>query len=344
MTTLTPKASVEHASKMAFQKSFSRLNDDQMMLNTILPKDVSDGMDNIFNTFCSLVEHGVRHSLLNQAEEHSGPVESNTSGNHCLNTKGSRVDTLSPVKLRNRNLRRVSTGRVRPLLGHNAACYFSRDGFKLKFTVEARLHTDSLWFNNGTIENGSLSLIRISRSSSNVDTNKREEESVDKGDIDAQSTPVATSHQQPIPTITCSTDSTATPINNQETIKDSIQGLTGLPTALWDQANEVQEAISSMIRDMPRQIPGTPVIIVFNAIVTHTNSSSSAESYKKAYSFQGVAAIKDSKTKLLEKQAVLEQSYKAQGVNLKSTLKSSGVAEKYQGWFPFGRLFSGKTR
>ena len=74
MTTLTPKASVEHASKMAFQKSFSRLNDDQMMLNTILPKDVSDGMDNIFNTFCSLVEHGVRHSLLNQAEEHSGPV------------------------------------------------------------------------------------------------------------------------------------------------------------------------------------------------------------------------------------------------------------------------------
>ncbi|KAJ3100731.1 hypothetical protein HDU97_001958 [Phlyctochytrium planicorne] len=92
-----------------------------------------------------------------------------------------------------------------------------------------------------------------------------------------------------------------------------------IPTlSLEDQAREVRDAIATMVKGMPPLIPGTPIIVIFNAILEHENDGEGPD-IQRAFSWKTQVSTPDGKEKLEERQAELEAAYKAQGVSLATT-------------------------
>ncbi|KAJ3194421.1 hypothetical protein HK101_002741 [Irineochytrium annulatum] len=88
--------------------------------------------------------------------------------------------------------------------------------------------------------------------------------------------------------------------------------------SLEDQAREVRDAISTMVKALPPLIPGTPIIVVFNAILEH-EPEDEGNDIQRAFSWRTQVATPDGKERLEEKQKELEEAFKAQGVSLATT-------------------------
>ncbi|KAJ3211047.1 hypothetical protein HDU67_004809 [Dinochytrium kinnereticum] len=111
--------------------------------------------------------------------------------------------------------------------------------------------------------------------------------------------------------------------NSSMNLGESSASLTGsgyIPTfSLEDQAREVKDAISTMVKGMPPLIPGTPIIVIFNAILEHEPESEGPD-VQRAFSWKTQVATPDGKERQEERQAELEAAYKAQGVSLATTV------------------------
>ncbi|KAJ3116510.1 hypothetical protein HDU96_009496 [Phlyctochytrium bullatum] len=92
-----------------------------------------------------------------------------------------------------------------------------------------------------------------------------------------------------------------------------------IPTlSLEDQAREVKDAITTMVRAMPPLIPGTPIIVIFNAILEHEPEGEGPD-IQRAFSWKTQISTPDGKERQEERQAELEAAFKAQGVSLATT-------------------------
>ncbi|ORY44908.1 hypothetical protein BCR33DRAFT_716829 [Rhizoclosmatium globosum] len=105
------------------------------------------------------------------------------------------------------------------------------------------------------------------------------------------------------------------------------------PPSVAEQARDIRNAITAIINDMPEPIPGTPIIIMFNAIVYHEAVASAAGSgdeppadYALAFSWKSEtntpcgAMIKELK------QQRMELAYREQGVELDSVKAEAAAA------------------
>jgi hypothetical protein len=93
---------------------------------------------------------------------------------------------------------------------------------------------------------------------------------------------------------------------------------------LTDQASEVKDAITAMVKGLPPLIPGTPIIVVFNAIVEHEqpvelDAPGDVGDLRRAFSWSTNVNTPDGKQRQIERQAELEAAFKAQGVSLETT-------------------------
>ncbi|KAI9350619.1 hypothetical protein DFJ73DRAFT_959731 [Zopfochytrium polystomum] len=301
---------------------------------------------------------------------------------NSLHLTGPGRQADSPSLINRRNLRRVSSGRVRPV-GRTAACYFSREGYKVKFTIEARLRSDD--GNGGSVGGGGvgvgvgggggggvgigggaayaggahspMQLDRMADTGGSVVSLNEEHEAaaptaVASGEGTLGSAGRARSRQL-ARSKTLGASSSSSSRRRREAAAAAAAAAAssdGPAPTIAEQAQDVRDAITSMMRSLPPLIPGTPVIIVFNAIVVHTGgspspsqsassnnnvSAASGRRHEKAFTWQTQTATLDGRYKIAAKQAGLEASYRMQGVDLAST---TTAAEQRRG---MGRWFGG---
>ncbi|KAJ3417342.1 hypothetical protein HDV05_004807 [Chytridiales sp. JEL 0842] len=272
----------------AFSKSFNQLNEvEQPALG---PAEIEDKMLSTFKTFCKLVEKGVREALA--LRSNIGNLQPSPAVQEApkktlgggLRKPGSGRE-MAPSLYNHRSMRRTSSGRVRSV-GRTASCYLSREGsHKLKVTIEARLRADA---------EGKLSSI-AGQSTANLAMGSTN-------------------------TLDAASNST---VSLNSSVSGSTQSLIPQLT-LSDQAMEVKDAIAAMVKGLPPLIPGTPIIVIFNAIVEHEqpvdlDAPGDVGDLRRAFSWSTTVSTPDGKQRQAERQAELEAAFKAQGVSLDTT-------------------------
>ncbi|KAJ3317872.1 hypothetical protein HDU76_001029 [Blyttiomyces sp. JEL0837] len=378
-----------------------------------------------FHTFCKLVEKGVTDAIHLQSKVNSSGINNSNgrleaipgggssagSGNSPRGSPmlGGRPGRMESPALVKRSMRRVSSGRVRPV-GKMAACYYAREGsHKLRFTVEARLRADVAMegLNGSTMglsvptltktvsamsmgESGNRSINNLNSSMSmSVPTatpggiaaasgvggldggaagtgtanNTSSGSGTGSGGVVAAGpgdkiVSLSNSGSGILNSGTNETSITVTTSASDERIADTgslstvnlglgSSNFTGggsstnlIPyLSIEDQAREVKDAITSMVKSMPTPMPGTPIIVVFNAIIEHENPTGGPD-YRTAVTWRTQTTTPAGKEKMEARQAEMEAAYKAQGVSLESTVPQE---QKKEGGL-FGKLFRSSSQ
>ncbi|KAI8607771.1 hypothetical protein BC830DRAFT_1175000, partial [Chytriomyces sp. MP71] len=93
-----------------------------------------------------------------------------------------------------------------------------------------------------------------------------------------------------------------------------------------EQARDIRNAIKAIIDDMPEPIPGTPIVIMFNAIVYHESTEGSDQEYALAFSWKSETNTPAGAMIKELKQQRMEQAYREQGVELDSVKAAAAEA------------------
>ncbi|KAI9340000.1 hypothetical protein BDR26DRAFT_1007722 [Obelidium mucronatum] len=286
----------------------------------------------------------------------------------------SRGRQESPGGLRhNRSLHRAASGRVRSA-GKCAACYLSKEeSYKLRLTIEARIRCppavpdlpplpplplNAIPTGNGGGSGGRWATTNDDNNNNNNNNNNSPQNGLsrehskasistrDSGEHHnaASNDPPPQTNNNNNNTNNANRPSPQNPLLKKASSKSqsnlhSQQSLLmdeGKPPTTAEQAKDIRNAITAIINDMPEPIPGTPIIIMFNAIVYHeaagggggvggTDGGDQAD-YALAFSWKSEtntpcgAMIKELK------QQRMEQAYKDQGVELDSVKAEAAAA------------------
>ncbi|KAJ3065941.1 hypothetical protein HDU98_010707 [Podochytrium sp. JEL0797] len=225
------------------------------------------------------------------------------------------------VHMRSLHRPTTSSARVRSA-GKFAACYFTKEeSYKLRLTIEARIRCPP-----DIPALPKLPTLAV----------------VPKGDPSQTSSPSLSREASAI-SLSPTPQPTPSPrIDPKHTLskKQSTKSLQNIdseskpePPSVAEQAKDIRNAISAIITDMAEPIPGTPIIIMFNAIVYHEamnqDTLPGAEphpDYALAFSWKGeISTPCGSMIKELKQQR-MEQAYKEQGVELDSVKAEAAAA------------------
>ncbi|KAJ3195378.1 hypothetical protein HDU82_002149 [Entophlyctis luteolus] len=245
-----------------------------------------------------------KHSRLAQ----SGSM---ASLNHSRSVSRKRVNDIGLKHTR--SLHRAGSGRVRSA-GKCAACYLSKEeSYKLRLTVEARVQCPPIV--------NAKSLLTADASSNHLDTS---------GFAGGESESQLLSFQQET-----GQARSCTQLNMQE---DS-QGRT-TTACVTEQAREIRNAIFAIVTDMP--IPGTPIIIAFNAIVSYGGGMPTEEfatanaaddsngEYALAFSWKSETSTPSGEMIMGLRQQRMESAYREQGVELDSVKAERAARQRSQ--------------
>ncbi|KAJ3263980.1 hypothetical protein HDU77_009630 [Chytriomyces hyalinus] len=338
--------SLQDSKRLGFAKSFQRLslNPEANQNNPII---INEKLKSTFVDFCGIVEKGINDALIARFNMIHGVTQKTSDGslrksnldlspeglqppqgaaNSSLKHSGSMASLhgrsasrgrqdASPGLKHTRSLHRAGTGRVRSA-GRSAACYLQKEeSYKLRLTVEARIRC-SQEPEVPPLPPG-LGGMRLT-SEVSATTSEHERES---------STTVAP-RQPPNSTN-----------NNSGGLNKSFKSLGGglnmaaSPPTLAEQARDIRNSIKAIIDDMQEPIPGTPIVIVFNAIVYHENSSGgggedggAAQEHALAFSWRSETSTPAGAMIKELKQQRMEMAYKEQGVMLDSEKADAAAA------------------
>ncbi|KAI8845684.1 hypothetical protein BJ741DRAFT_585527 [Chytriomyces cf. hyalinus JEL632] len=312
------------------------------------PIVINEKLKSTFVDFCGIVEKGINDALIARFNMIHGVTQKTSDGslrksnldlspeglqppqgaaNSSLKHSGSMASLhgrsasrgrqdASPGLKHTRSLHRAGTGRVRSA-GRSAACYLQKEeSYKLRLTVEARIRCSSSQEPDVPPLPPGLGGTRLP-SEASATTSEHERE---------PSTTVAP-RQPPI-----STNNNPGGLN--KTFKSLGGGLNmAAPPTLTEQARDIRNSIKAIIDDMQEPIPGTPIVIVFNAIVYHENSSGGgsedggvAQEHALAFSWRSETSTPAGAMIKELKQQRMEMAYKEQGVMLDSEKADAAAA------------------
>ncbi|KAJ3115418.1 hypothetical protein HK100_001354 [Physocladia obscura] len=360
--------SLQDSKRLGFAKSFNRLSMDASQLAAEQPEAINEKLKNTFVEFCSVVERGVNDALMTRfnlihgvTASPSASAEKLGSGNFLSKKGGSVTEpdskTLSPKTLNglpksgsmaslshsraasrsrlegpglkhNRNLHRAPSARVRSA-GKCAACYLSKEeSYKLRLTIEARIRCAAVAPKLPALPIRMLNLETASNNSSpnlkliSQSKNSASQSSIESADGVNGNLTLTVPQENSTNRFRGLTKSHSQSHLNTE-------DLTPLVPTIEEQARDIRNAISAIVSDMPEPIPGTPIIIVFNAIVYHDNGDGGgaeeadfalAFSWKSETSTPCGAMIKELR------QQRMELAYREQGVELDSVKAEAAAA------------------
>ncbi|KAJ3239234.1 hypothetical protein HDU81_006339 [Chytriomyces hyalinus] len=352
--------SLQDSKRLGFAKSFQRLslNPEAVQNNPII---INEKLKSTFVDFCGIVEKGINDALIARFNMIHGVTQKTSDGslkksnldlspdglqplpgaaNSTLKHSGSmaslhgrsasrgRQDATPGLK-HTRSLHRAGTGRVRSA-GRSAACYLQKEeSYKLRLTVEARIRCSSSQEPDVPPLPPGLGGMRLSSEA-----------------------PAATPEQEREPSTTLaprqSSSSSSNNNNNSSGLSKQFKSLGGglntaaSPPTLAEQARDIRNSIKAIIDDMQEPIPGTPIVIVFNAIVYHENSGGSgsedagagagaagagvAQEHALAFSWRSETSTPAGAMIKELKQQRMELAYKEQGVMLDSEKADAAAA------------------
>ncbi|KAI8614589.1 hypothetical protein BC830DRAFT_369956 [Chytriomyces sp. MP71] len=219
-----------------------------------------------------------------------------TGAPHSRNASRTRTEVIGLKHTR--SMHRAESGRVRSA-GRSAACYLQKEeSYKLRLTVEARIRCPVVEPEMPPMPSGLATAPLVSSGRCNGARGGEEE----------------------------AAESTVDGLRKQFKSLGGGLNLVDRQPTIGDQARDIRNAIKAIIDDMPEPIPGTPIVIMFNAIVYHENTEGSDQEYALAFSWKSETNTPAGAMIKELKQQRMEQAYREQGVELDSVKAAAAEA------------------